>query len=101
MALLGQGAGLVSYRADSEFLLRLQQEDALVDGSDRTQRTGMSLEAERGLLCWKLLEGGELQRHLRGRQKGESVTKPADFCSFMIQEVLSGHWAHTLLLRQS
>jgi len=61
---------MVSYRVNSEFLLFLQQQDALVDGSDGAHGAWVSLQGERGLLCWKLLERGEPQRHLQRRHRG-------------------------------
>lgn len=66
----------LSYIADSKFLLSLEQQDALVNSSDRAQGARVSLETEGGPLCWKLLEGGELQRHLCGRYQGGEQIKP-------------------------
>lgn len=61
---------IVPYIVNSEFLLWLQQEDALVDGPDGAHGAWVSLQTERGLLRWKLLERGELQRHLHRRHQG-------------------------------
>lgn len=63
---VGKSSTRDPYRADSEFLLRFKQEDALVDGPDRTHGAWVSLETKRGLLRRKTLERGELQRHLQG-----------------------------------
>ena len=60
----------MSYIVDREFLLSLQQEDTLVDGPHRTHGAWVSLETKCGLLCWKILDGGELQNHLQSRQRG-------------------------------
>lgn len=48
------------YIRGSQLLLCLQQQDALVDGSDGAQRAGVSLQIQRGPLSGKLLQGGKL-----------------------------------------
>lgn len=75
LPLRGGWGCLMSYMVNSELLLLLQQEDALVDGSDGAQRARLSPQTQRRLLGWKRLDGRELQGHLDRADRGRRVSR--------------------------
>jgi len=77
-------------RQQGSINLTCQQEDALVDGSDRAQGAWVSLQIQCGFPCRKLLERGELEGHLhRKYHGGESQRFGADYVKSITMSFLN------------